>query len=392
MSENTLDPMLDLLASGNPLATSPTRTSPRKRKADPKPAPPPIQKKNWMIDEDKALCNAWLYTTRDSIVGNGQKSETFWERIHQHYAQLIEDVNKEKKKVKSFNPISIRSASSVECCWGHILKFVNKFIGFYSQCEDRLKSGQTRDQILSEAKELFKNQCRMRYNLDHCYIILKDTSKFQAARDEVNAREMKAKTPKLKQTRTVPNTPSTSANRGSSPVVVDVEDDDHPQQSILGSERLEGQKAAKKKRADEESMGKIVHMQKELVQLSRERLETMKSAVQDAADEIVLSKDLDKMDEQKRAYYERKLQLIYEREDAKEAEEKKKMDKEKVCVKEQEIAKAKAEEEAQATAEEAAKAKAKAHEREKAKKAAAKKKQDALANIDLEDEVECQSD
>ncbi|KNE93714.1 hypothetical protein PSTG_12903 [Puccinia striiformis f. sp. tritici PST-78] len=154
------------------------------------------------------------------------------------------------------------------------------------------------------------------------------------ARDEVNTRETKAKTPKPKKTQTAPNTPSTSANRASSPVTIDIENEETSELSTLGNERMEGQKAAKKKRADNRSMGKIVHMQKELVQISRERLETMKSALQDASDEAILSKDLDSMSGQKRRYYERKLQLIFDREDAlekkqKEEEEKKKIEIEK---------------------------------------------------------------
>ncbi|KNE93067.1 hypothetical protein PSTG_13559 [Puccinia striiformis f. sp. tritici PST-78] len=342
MAENTLDPSLDLLGSEKPLAASPTRTSPRKRKADSEPTSLPISKKNWSIEEDKALCKSWLETTRDAVVGTGQKSDTFWERIHKYYAELVEEVNEEKKNQKNFYQIAIRTVGSVECRWGHILKF------------------------LSEAKEMFKNQCRIRYNLDHCYVILKGAPKFQAARNEVNACETKAKTPNPKQSRTTPNTPSTSANRGSSPALIDVEDDEPLERSILGNERMEGQKAAKKKRADKESMGRIVHMQKELVQISRERLDTMKSAVQDAADEIVLSKDLDAMDGRKRAYYERKLQLIYDREDAKEAEEKKKI----------EMEKAKEEEEA------------KAKERKKAKAKADVNKENNSANVDIENEVE----
>ncbi|KNE94565.1 hypothetical protein PSTG_12117 [Puccinia striiformis f. sp. tritici PST-78] len=168
--------------------------------AEPESAPPPIPKKNWLIEEDKALCTAWLETTQDPIVGNGQKSDTFWERIHKYYTELVERVNREKKNQKSFNQIAICSVGSVECCWGHILMFVNKFIGFYSQCEDQLKSGQTQDQILSKAKEMFKNQCKMRYNLDHCYVLLKDAQKFQMAQDEVNTRETKAKAPKPEKT------------------------------------------------------------------------------------------------------------------------------------------------------------------------------------------------
>ncbi|KNE89569.1 hypothetical protein PSTG_16982, partial [Puccinia striiformis f. sp. tritici PST-78] len=163
--------------------------------------------------------------------------------------------------------------------------------------------------------------------------------------------------------------------------MINVEDEEPSEWSTLGNEQIEGQKAAKKKRTDGESMGKIIHMQKELVQISRERLDTMKSAVQEAADEIILSKDLDSMDGQKHAYYERKLKLIYNQEDAKEEEEKKRMEREKAKEdekeKDKERVKAKAKEGEEAKAEEKVHAKAKAD---------AKKKKNS-AYVDVEGEV-----
>ncbi|KAH9454173.1 hypothetical protein Pst134EB_014267 [Puccinia striiformis f. sp. tritici] len=73
----------------------------------------------------------------------------------------------------------------------------------------------------------------------------------------------------------------------------------------------------------------------------------MKSAVQDAANKIVLLKDLDTMDGQKRAHYKRKFQLIYNQEDAKNTEEKEKMEMENT---KEEKEKAEAEAEAKADA------------------------------------------
>ncbi|KNF06262.1 hypothetical protein PSTG_00769 [Puccinia striiformis f. sp. tritici PST-78] len=159
----------------------------------------------------------------------------------------------------------------------------------------------------------------MAFNLEHCYVMLKDAPKFQAT----------SQPPKPKQTQTTPNTPTNSVTQGSSPSALDVEDEEPSEQSVLGSERMEGQKAAKKKRAEDESMGKIVHLQKELLQISRERLDTMKLAVRDAADEAILSKDLDSMCDQKRAYYKRKLKAIYDREDAEQAAKIERLEKEK---------------------------------------------------------------
>jgi hypothetical protein len=103
---------------------------------------------NWNIEEDKLLCSAWLNTTRDSIVGTGQKSTTFWARIHQFYCDLVDDYNKGMKNSKNFKLLPPRLSNAVECRWGHILKTCNKFGGCYSQVERRLKSGRSRDDIV----------------------------------------------------------------------------------------------------------------------------------------------------------------------------------------------------------------------------------------------------
>ncbi|KNF03005.1 hypothetical protein PSTG_03954 [Puccinia striiformis f. sp. tritici PST-78] len=203
--------MLDLLGSGNPPNVTPAPTNLKKRKADPEATSTPKTKKNWLITEDKSLCEAWLNTTQDPVVRNGQKAETFWERIHKYFADLIEEFNDKNQNKKGFSPIIVRSAGSVECCWGHILKFP------------------------AEAKELFKANCPMAFNLEHCYVLLKDSSKFQATQEAVDARGTKSQAPKV-----IPITPSNSATRPSSPSVIDVEDEEPSEQSLLGSDRMEG--------------------------------------------------------------------------------------------------------------------------------------------------------
>jgi hypothetical protein len=109
---------------------------------------------NWSIEEDKQLCTAWLNTSRDAIVGIGQKGATFWDRVHQLYTGLVEQYNKEKQYVKKFKPLPVQLVNAVECCWGHIMKTCNKFGGFYSQVEGRLASGRTRDDIVSTIPQL----------------------------------------------------------------------------------------------------------------------------------------------------------------------------------------------------------------------------------------------
>jgi hypothetical protein len=102
----------------------------------------------WTIEEDKQLCAAWLNTSRDSIVGAGQKAGTFWERVHQLYADFVVDFNKDHKNSKTQKPLPVRPTNAIECRWGHILRVCNKFGGSYSQVERRMRSGMSRDDVV----------------------------------------------------------------------------------------------------------------------------------------------------------------------------------------------------------------------------------------------------
>jgi hypothetical protein len=63
---------------------------------------------NWTIKEDKKLCVAWLNTSRDTIVGRGQKATTFWERIHKNYIDLVKEYNTDKKNSTGFKELPLR--------------------------------------------------------------------------------------------------------------------------------------------------------------------------------------------------------------------------------------------------------------------------------------------
>ncbi|EFP87113.1 uncharacterized protein PGTG_13332 [Puccinia graminis f. sp. tritici CRL 75-36-700-3] len=211
----------------------PADKSNNNKDATPKADTNPTPKKGfpqWSIEEDKKLCIAWLNTSRDAIVGKGQKATTFWERIHATLTELITEYNEEKNHSRNFKPLPLRPVGAVECRWGLILKSVNKFAGFYSN--------------LSGAKELYKTTLGLPFNLDHCWGILKDTPKWQATQRENEARTKKT-------TKSETAAPSTDASSSvvavSSPWVVDIEDNDSgPSRSVLGNGRVKGQKAAKR--------------------------------------------------------------------------------------------------------------------------------------------------
>ncbi|EHS64490.1 uncharacterized protein PGTG_20953 [Puccinia graminis f. sp. tritici CRL 75-36-700-3] len=273
---------------------------------------------------------------RDAIVGRGQKATTFWEQIHENYIDLVKEYNTDKKNSAGFKELPLRLVGGVECRWGLILKALNKLSGCYSTVERRLQSGKTRADILTEAKELYKTTVGSTFNLDHCWGILKDAPKWQANQQENAGRSKKAKEPGTSQTPT--NLPS-STPRTSSPAVIDLDEDESDlSRSVLGSVRLEGNKAAKRKRAEESSIEKMVALQKDLVQISRDRLSSMKSATQSTLDDAIMSKDLTNLDDETRAYYQKKKRAIIARDlqEEKEKEEREKKEKEEKEKKEKE--------------------------------------------------------
>jgi hypothetical protein len=76
--------------------------------------------KNFTVEEDKQLCRSFLSISQDPIVGNGQKSSSFWERVAKSY--------------NLYTPLGCgdRNARSLECKWGTIRHDVLKFCGVYS--------------------------------------------------------------------------------------------------------------------------------------------------------------------------------------------------------------------------------------------------------------------
>ncbi|EHS63442.1 uncharacterized protein PGTG_21574 [Puccinia graminis f. sp. tritici CRL 75-36-700-3] len=110
------------------------------------------------------------------------------------------------------------------------MRVCNKFGGSYSQVERRLRSGMSRDEILSEAKELYKSENETAFNLDHCWVILREHPKWQATQQENDL--------KAKKSKEASSTPETDEAVPSSPQAGTQPDDEDEQsnRSVLGSE------------------------------------------------------------------------------------------------------------------------------------------------------------
>ncbi|EFP84953.2 uncharacterized protein PGTG_10424 [Puccinia graminis f. sp. tritici CRL 75-36-700-3] len=90
----------------------------------------------------------------------------------------------------------------------------------YSNAKRWLKSGKTRNDILTEAKALYITASGSPFNLDHCWGILKDTPKWQATQRENDARGKKAQ---VASTTSLSTDLPSSSIQVSSPAVIDID-------------------------------------------------------------------------------------------------------------------------------------------------------------------------
>src|SRR5688572_25278582 len=102
--------------------------------SSPTASPPPLplnvsrkKGKNWAPSEDEQLCKSWLAIAQDPIIGNEQKSNTLWERVHFHFVAALPNGSE-------------RNQTSLSNRWCQIQKSVNKFCGFFAQIEARNES------------------------------------------------------------------------------------------------------------------------------------------------------------------------------------------------------------------------------------------------------------
>ena len=56
---------------------------------------------NFSSDDCDALATAWLNTSLDYVVGNGQKSDTFWNRIAESFHTIIGDSDRPVRSTQS---------------------------------------------------------------------------------------------------------------------------------------------------------------------------------------------------------------------------------------------------------------------------------------------------
>jgi hypothetical protein len=101
---------------------------------------------------------------QDPIVGNGERKEAFWERVCLHF-------NRHRP-----HGLGARMARSIETKFGAIKHDVSKFCGAHGFCVNNKESGQSLDNVLEAALDLYKVQHprHQAFVFLHCCLILKE--------------------------------------------------------------------------------------------------------------------------------------------------------------------------------------------------------------------------
>ncbi|XP_024004872.1 glutathione S-transferase T3-like [Eutrema salsugineum] len=124
------------------------------------------ERKKWTPTDDMLLISSWLNTSKDPIVGNKQKSVAFWKRIAAYMAACPKAEGRE-----------FREAGQCKQRWHKINDLVCKFCGSYEAASREKASGQNENDVLKLAHELFYNDHKKRFTLEHAWKELRNDQK-----------------------------------------------------------------------------------------------------------------------------------------------------------------------------------------------------------------------
>ena len=128
------------------------------------------ERRNWSPTEDIVLISAWLNTSKDPVVGNDQKAIAFWKRIAAYVAY----------SPKLF-ALQKREPSHCKQRWGKINESVCKFVGCYEAAMKAKASGMSEDDVLKMVHELFFNDYKVKFTLEHAWLELRHDQKWCGA-------------------------------------------------------------------------------------------------------------------------------------------------------------------------------------------------------------------
>ncbi|XP_013601007.1 PREDICTED: glutathione S-transferase T3-like [Brassica oleracea var. oleracea] len=141
------------------------------------------ERRTWTPTDDIVLISAWLNTSKDPVVGNEQRSGDFWKRIGAYFAASPKVAGCER-----------RVPSHCKQRWQKINDLVCKFCGAYEAATREKTSGQNDNDVLKKAHEIYYNNHKKKFNLEHAFMELRNDQKWcdlSSSKNEGSSRKRK---------------------------------------------------------------------------------------------------------------------------------------------------------------------------------------------------------
>ncbi|XP_033145537.1 glutathione S-transferase T3-like [Brassica rapa] len=129
----------------------------------------PAERRKWTTKEDLVLISAWLNTSKDPIISNEQKLGAFWKRIEAYFnasPQLIGSIPREWGQCKQR--------------WGRVNAEVCRFVGSHEAALKQQASGQSENDVMKAAHDIYFNDYNVKFALEHCWRELRFDQKWKS--------------------------------------------------------------------------------------------------------------------------------------------------------------------------------------------------------------------
>ncbi|WZY76510.1 hypothetical protein YC2023_022894 [Brassica napus] len=124
-------------------------------------------RKMWTPTDDVVLISSWLNTSKDPVVGNEQRSDSFWKRIAAYFSASPKLAGCEK-----------RGSTQCKQRWHKLNDLVCKLCGAYEAAVREKSSGQNENDVLKVAHEIFYNSYKKKFTLEHAWKELRNDQKW----------------------------------------------------------------------------------------------------------------------------------------------------------------------------------------------------------------------
>lgn len=125
----------------------------------------------WHSWEEVALAEAWLAVSQDSIVGRAQTSNDFFKRI----AELMTS-----KLSGRAQPWQGRLFTAIRGHFNEMSREANKMSGLVNQLEAHLQSGQSPNDVLASAKDLYEKDSGKKFRYEAFWRVVRHAPKWQS--------------------------------------------------------------------------------------------------------------------------------------------------------------------------------------------------------------------